>query len=120
VFLQKYVKTYLLVNVSIKSQVLKHNQSNYNEYQEYLYDLCKDLHESGLGYRKISYFLNENEILSSKGCILKNNHVYSILKKGQIRLDRLKSLEDSKFKYNISINSVMLTHEDFNVEDYKY
>jgi len=118
VFLEKWVKTFLEIEITVKSQLLKKNQSNYNEYQEYLYDLCMKLHSNGLGYRKISYFLNEHNILSVKGCELKNNHVFSIIKKGTVRLNRLNSLKSHK-DYNIEIKSVMITHEDLDISQYQ-
>ncbi len=117
-FLDKWVKTYLEVSITVKSQLLKHNQSNYNDYQIYLYDLCTQLHQSGLGYRRISYFCNEHQILSVKGCELKNNHIFSILKKGRIRLDRINSLKSHK-DYNIEINEVMVTYKDLDIELYQ-
>jgi len=118
VFLEKYVKTYLNIELQVTSQTLKSNQSNYNEYQEYLYDICKELHDNGLGYRKISYFLNDNDILSVRGCELKNNHVFSIIKKGTNRLNRLNNLKSHK-DYNIKIKSVMITHEDLDITKYQ-
>ena len=117
-FLKKWVKTYLEVSITVKSQTLKHNQSNYNDYQIYLYELCTDLHKSGLGYRKISYFCNEHQILSVKGCDLKNNHIFSIIKKGTVRLERINSLKSHK-DYNIQINDVLVTYEDLNISDYQ-
>ena len=118
VFLEKYVKPYLNVTLQVKSQTLQSNQSNYNEYQEFLYDTCKKLHDSGLGYRKISYYLQERNILSVKGKVLKNNHDHSIIKKGTIRLNRINNLKSHK-DYNIRVKSVMITHEDLDIEKYK-
>jgi hypothetical protein len=92
VYSQRWVKTTLKLNLKVKSQLLYH-QGNYNEYQEYLYDCCVKLKKSGLGYRRISYKLNEMGLKSVLGCELKNNHIYSILKKGKIRKDRIKKLK---------------------------
>jgi hypothetical protein len=35
--------------------------SHYSEYQELLYQIIKQKHESSMGYRKIAQWLNENE-----------------------------------------------------------
>jgi hypothetical protein len=43
--------------------------------------------ERNLGYRRISYILNEKNYRSNK--ILKNNYIYSIYYKGKIRENRI-------------------------------
>lgn len=60
----------------------------YNSRQTYLFNKSIELQKSGLGYRRISKWFNENNILSIKGKELKPNHVCSILKKGKIRYER--------------------------------
>ena len=88
---------YLNINLKTKSQLLyRDGQSHYNSYQEFLYELCKTLKRKGLGYRKISYYLKEHGYKSVRGKELKNNSVYSILKKGKIRKDRIKNLKSHK------------------------
>jgi len=66
--------------------------SNYSEYQEFLYNKIKGLKEDFLtpiGYRKISQILNEEGLKTPRGSEFKNNHVYSIYKKGKIREERV-------------------------------
>ena len=89
-------KYYLIINLTIKSQLLCSDYSHYNTYQEFLYNLCTSLKKKGLGYRKISYYLNENGYKSVRGKEIKNTSVYSILKKGKIRIDRLNRLKSHK------------------------
>ena len=47
-----------------------------------------ELHESGLGYRGISYWLNENGCKTARGKMFKNTHVHSILKKKRLSEER--------------------------------
>ena len=48
------------------------------------------------GYRKISYYLNQNGYKSVRGKEIKNNSVYSILKKGNMRMERINRLKSHK------------------------
>ena len=58
--------------------------------------------ERNLGYRRISYILNEKNYRSIRSKkILKNNYIYSIYKKGKIRESRIERSFDSKIK-NVS------------------
>tara|TARA_B110001469_G_C9574053_1_gene284679 strand:- start:730 stop:942 length:213 start_codon:yes stop_codon:yes gene_type:complete len=68
-----------------------------------LYNTIKELHGKGLGYRKISNWFNERNIKTPRGSVFKGNYVFSILKKGRIREERLKT--ESKWKMEeIKIN----------------
>ena len=63
-------------------------ESNYSEYQQYLFNrICeyKECLLSPIGYRKISQILNGEGLKTPRGSIFKNNHVHSIYKKGLIR-----------------------------------
>ena len=106
VHLESDGKYYLIINLSIKSQLLCSDYSHYNSYQEFLYNLCTSLKKKGLGYRKISYYLNQNGYKSVRGKEIKNNSVYSILKKGKMRIDRinrLKSHKDYGYTYEMEL-----------------
>ena len=61
----------------------------YTEYQQFLHDTIKDLHNEGLGYRKIAVWLNENGYKTPRGKRFFNTHVFSILKKKRLRDERL-------------------------------
>ena len=72
------------------------NNYFYSEHQQYLYDTIKELHGKGLGYRNISNWFNERDIKTPRGSEFKGNYVFSILKKGRIREERLNT--ESKWK----------------------
>ena len=80
-------KVNLLFDVNITDKNL--NNYFYSEHQQYLYDTIKELHRKGLGYRKISNWFNERDIKTPRGSEFKGNYVFSILKKGKIREERL-------------------------------
>ena len=63
--------------------------SPYSEYQSELHDIIQNLHDEGLGYRRIAQWLNENGYQTLRGKKFYNNHVYSILKKKRLRDERL-------------------------------
>ena len=99
-------KQYLYLRIITKSQLLCSDYSHYNSYQEFLYNLCTSLKKKGLGYRKISYYLNQNGYKSVRGKEIKNTSVYSILKKGRKRIDRinqLKSHKDYGYTYDMEL-----------------
>ena len=80
------------VTFSISITTTKLWDSNYSEYQEYLYNrICeyKDKSVTPIGYRKISQIFNEEGLKTPRGSVFKNNHVYSIYKKGKIREERI-------------------------------
>ena len=92
VYSETWVKTFLHTTVRVKSQKL-YKQPSYSQYQEYLYRLCRTLKDEGLGYRKISYRLNEMGLNSVRGKVFKYGHVQSILNKGLVRKKRLESIK---------------------------
>ena len=87
-------KVNLLFDVNITDKNL--NNYFYSEHQQYLYDTSKKLYGEGLGYRKISNWFNEQNIKTPRGSKFKGNYVFSILKKGKIREERLNT--ESKWK----------------------
>ena len=81
---------YLCFTVSVKTNkfALKNN-NKYSPEQEKLFQKIKSLHDSGLGYRKISHHLNDKGILTNKGKKWGGNNVYSVLKRHKEREDRI-------------------------------
>jgi len=65
------------------------NNYFYSEHQQYLYDTIKELHRKGLGYKKISNWFNERDIKTPRGSEFQGNYVFSILKKGRVREERM-------------------------------
>ena len=91
---------FLQFTITVSSSNL--NNYFYSEHQQYLYDTIKELHGKGLGYRKISNWLNERDIKTPRGSEFQGNYVYSILKKGRIREERLNTESEWKIeKVNI-------------------
>ena len=85
---------FLEFTVTVSSSNL--NNYFYSEHQQYLYDTIKELHGKGLGYRKISNWFNERDIKTPRGSEFKGNYVFSILKKGRIREERIN--QESKWE----------------------
>lgn len=82
----------VLITFSISITTTKLWESNYTEYQQYLFNRICEYKEKSLtpiGYRKISQILNEEGLKTPRGSIFKNNHVHSIYKKGKIREERI-------------------------------
>ena len=78
---------FLKFTISVSSSNL--NNYFYSEHQQYLYNTIKELHQKGLGYIKISNWFNERNIKTPRGSEFKGNYVFSILKKGRIREERM-------------------------------
>ena len=57
----------------------------YSKYQEFLHDKIKELHDRGMGYRKIAHWLREGGYKTVRGKRFSANHVYSILKRKRER-----------------------------------
>ena len=89
-------KVNLLFDVNITDKNL--NNYFYSEHQQYLYDTSKKNYGEGLGYRKISNWFNERNIKTPRGNEFKGNYVFSILKKGKIREERLNRESDWKIE----------------------
>ena len=58
-----------------------------------MYRLCRTLKDDGLGYRRISYRLNEMGLKSVRGRVFKYGYVQSILNKELVRKKRLESIK---------------------------
>ena len=61
----------------------------YSDYQTELYGKVKKLRDKNLTFKEIANKLNEHGQISTRGKILKANHVFSILKKWKIRDSRI-------------------------------
>lgn len=81
----------LVIRFSVTITTTKVWNSNYSEYQEYLFNrICEYKRHflNPVGYRKISKIFNEEGLKTPRGRIFKNTHVHSIFKKGKIREER--------------------------------
>ncbi|MGY8949737.1 MAG: hypothetical protein ACKVIV_06820, partial [Flavobacteriales bacterium] len=81
------------VTFTISVTTTKLWESNYSEYQQYLFDRIRGYKKhflAPIGYRKISQILNGEGLKTPRGSLFKNNHVHSIYKNGKIREERMK------------------------------
>ena len=77
------VQVFLSFTVKITASHLK--KIRYSPYQQKLWEIIKEKHDSGMGYRRISYWLNKHGYKTPRGHSFKSGHVYSILKKRRLR-----------------------------------
>ena len=82
-----YITHYLKFSVTVSSNQLWSRP--YSDYQFFLHNKISKLKEQGLGYRRISNILNKEGVLTVRGKVFTNSHVHSILKKKNIREERL-------------------------------
>ena len=107
--------SYLCVNVTVRCINL--NIVRLTDYQDELHDKIKELHDSGLGYIKISYWLNENQYKTPRGHEFKNNHFHSILKKRRKRNARINRPYELKFG-DWYVKEVLKPTETLQIEPY--
>ena len=86
---QKY-NHYLCFSVKVRTNKFVYQQlEKYTPQQQEIFNKIQSLHNSGLGYRKISHYLNDKGILTNKGKKWGGNNVYSVLKRHKEREDRI-------------------------------
>ncbi len=97
------VYPYLTFNITTQSNNLTF-LCEYSERQEYLYTLIKELHDSGLSYRKITKYLNDREIPTHRGKRWgeTGNSAYSVLKRKTQRDTRTHKLRNKEYKTRYS------------------
>ena len=81
------IQVFLLFTIKITASHLK--KTRYNPYQLKLWKIIKEKHDTGMGYRRISDWLNKHGYKTPRGKKFKNNHVFSILKKRKIADERM-------------------------------
>ena len=82
----------LIVRFSVSIITTKLWESNYSEYQQYLFNRICEYKESfvtPIGYRKISQIFNEEGLKTPRNTEFSNSKVHSIYKKGKIREERI-------------------------------
>ncbi len=72
------------------------NPTRYSENQFQIYRLINSLHQRGIGYRRIAYFLNDRKITTHGGSKWGTQYVYSVLKRYREREERIK-LRNKKY-----------------------
>ena len=73
----------------------------YTPYQQFLYSLCKQLHDKGYGYRKIAKMLNKWDVRTARGNSFYNTSVSSILKRRHERDARIEEMRNKEFPTKI-------------------
>ena len=82
----------LIVKFSISITNTKLWESNYSDYQQYLFNrICeyKENNVTPIGYRKISKIFNEEGLKTPRNTDFSNSKVHSMYKKGKIREERV-------------------------------
>ena len=82
------IQVFLFFTIKVTASHLK--KTRYNPYQLKLWKIIKEKHDTGMGYRSISYWLNKHGYKTPRGHEFKNTHVFSILKKKRIADERMK------------------------------
>jgi hypothetical protein len=92
---------YICFTISVRTNKLKFqiNKEKFTKESEEIHTLIKSLHDSGLSYRQITKYLNDQGILTPKGKRwgVTGNSVYSILKRYKERQERLEFV-DKKYE----------------------
>ena len=95
------VYPYLTFELDTRSNDLLHLQK-YSKRQQILFNLISHLHDSGLGYRKISHFLNRCGIKTHRNKTFSNSSVYSVLKRKNQRDTRIDNQRNKIYESKIS------------------
>ena len=84
--------SYLCFSVYVTYNDLTHPYNDhYSDSQKKTHDLIQDLHNEGLGYRKISKILNDRGMTTHTGKVWTNSHVYSVLKRYRERVSHIEN-----------------------------
>jgi len=99
---------HLEFSLTIQSNNLTYKGNSYTKYQQFLYDLCKQLHDKGHGYRKIAKMLNKWGLKTNRGNTFFNTSISSILKRKHQRDARI---EDTRHKvYPVKIGKLSINY----------
>ncbi len=84
----KVSNLYLTFSISKRYNNLTKDLSQWTTKQEEIYSLIKSLQNKGLGYRKISNYLNSKKIKTKRNTTWTNSKVHSYLKRYKERIER--------------------------------
>ena len=82
------INVFILFTVKITASHL--TKIRYSPYQKELWKMIKEKHDTGMGYRRISHWLNEHGYKTPRGREFKHTYVFSILKKKRIADERMR------------------------------
>ena len=88
---------HLQFTLEIQSNSLTYQGNPYTKYQQFLYALCKQLHDKGYGYRRIAKMFNKWELQTPRGNTFSNGSISSILKRKQQRDNRIQDIQNKVF-----------------------
>ena len=77
----KVSNLYLTFSISKRYNNLTKDLSQWTSKQEEIHSLIKSLQDKGMGYRKISNYLNSKKIKTKRNTTWTNSKVYSYLKR---------------------------------------
>ena len=75
--------------LSFRTNNLTYFQNRYTDEQEHLFQLVNHLRESGLGFRKISQYLNERGYKLKCNKEFRNSDVWSLILRNRQRKERI-------------------------------
>jgi hypothetical protein len=75
--------------ISLRTNKLVYNQDRYTDEQEHLFQLVNHLRDSGLGFRKISQYLNERGYKLKCNKEFRSSDVWSLILRNRQRKERI-------------------------------
>jgi len=84
-------------HLEIQSNNLTYQGNTYTKYQQFLYELCKQLHDKGYGYRRIAKMFNKWGLQTPRGNTFFNTSISSILKRKHQRDNRIQDIRNKVF-----------------------
>ena len=84
----KLSNLYLTFSISKRYNNLTKDLSQWTSKQEEIHSLIKSLQDKGMGYRKISHYLNSKKIKTKRNTTWTNSKVHSYIKKYKERIKR--------------------------------
>ena len=88
---------HLEFTLELQSNSLTYQGNPYTKYQQFLYDLCKQLHDKGYGYRRIAKMFNKWGLQTPRGNTFFNTSISSILKRKHQRDNRIQDIRNKVF-----------------------
>ncbi len=102
---------HLQFTLEIKSNNLNYQGNTYTKYQQFLYDLCKQLQYKGYGYRRIAKMFNKWKLQTPRGNTFSNGSISSILKRKQQRDNRIQDKRNKVF--SPKLGKLKITYYDY-------
>ena len=102
---------HLEFTLELQSNSLTYQGNPYTKYQQFLYDLCKQLHDKGYGYRRIAKMFNKWGLQTPRGNTFFNTSISSILKRKHQRDERIQDTRNKDFP--IKIGKLKITYYQY-------